>query len=278
MTSSSAVIVTGAAGDIGRGLARRFAMDRRAVALLDRTDESLAALADELKALGATSVGVYFADQCDRGAVDAAVAQARSDLGPIGTLVANAGYARLASFLDMPEKVWDRHVDVNLSGTFHTCQSVARVMAEQRAGGSIVVISSCLALYHTDQTGAYNATKAALLMLIRTMAAELGVYRIRANAVLPGIVDTAMTRQTLAEPGRLEAVLADTPLGRIGQTEDVAEAVYFLASEAACFITGASLLVDGGASIYGQPQWVRQDRRTPFEPRWDLEPRVPAGT
>jgi NAD(P)-dependent dehydrogenase (short-subunit alcohol dehydrogenase family) len=278
MTSSLAVIVTGAAGDIGRGLARRFALDRRPVALLDRTDESLAALADELKGLGATSVGVYVADQCDRGAVDAAVAQARSDLGPIGTLVANAGYARLASFLDMPEKVWDRHVDVNLSGTFHTCQSVARIMAEQRAGGSIVVISSCLALYHTDQTGAYNATKAALLMLIRTMAAELGVYRIRANAVLPGIVDTAMTRQTLAEPGRLEAVLADTPLGRVGQTEDVAEAVYFLASEAARFITGASLLVDGGASIYGQPQWIRQDRRVPYEPSWDFQPRKSSRT
>ncbi|WP_024927565.1 MULTISPECIES: SDR family NAD(P)-dependent oxidoreductase [unclassified Mesorhizobium] len=277
MTPTSAVIVTGAAGDMGRALARRFALDRRPIALLDRTDETLDDMADELKTLGASRVGVYAADQCDRVAVDAAVAQARSDLGPIGTLIANAGYARLASFLDMPEKIWDRHVDVNLSGTFRTCQSVARAMAEQRAGGSIVVISSCLALYHTDQTGAYNATKAALLMLVRTMAAELGVYRIRANAVLPGIVDTAMTRQTLAEPGRLEAVLADTPLGRIGQTEDVAEAAHFLASEAAGFITGASLLVDGGASIYGQPQWVRQDRRIPFEPRWDLQPRIPEG-
>jgi len=273
MTSNSAVIVTGAAGDIGRALARRFAVDRRPIALLDRTNETLEDMADELKAMGAGRVGVYAADQCDRAAVDAAVAQARSDLGPIGTLVANAGYARLGSFLEMPEKIWDRHVDVNLSGTFHTCQAVARIMAEQRAGGSLVVISSCLALYHTDQTGAYNATKAALLMLIRTMAAELGVYRIRANAVLPGIVDTAMTRQTLAEPGRLEAVLGDTPLGRIGRTDDVAEAVYFLASEAAAFITGASLLVDGGASIYGQPQWVRQDRRIPYEPRWDHQPR-----
>lgn len=274
MTDPSAVIVTGAAGDMGRALARRFAQDRRPIALFDRTDETLSDLAEELKILGAKNVAIYAADQCDRSAVDTAVAQARSDLGPIGTLVANAGYARLASFLEMPEKIWDRHVDVNLNGTFHTCQAVARKMAEERSGGSIVVISSCLALYHTDQTGAYNATKAALLMLIRTMAAELGVYRIRANAVLPGIVDTAMTRQTLAEPGRMEAVLADTPIGRIGSTEDVAGAVHFLASEAAAFITGASLLVDGGASIYGQPQWVRQDRRIPHEPSWDFQPRT----
>ncbi|KQU85609.1 short-chain dehydrogenase [Mesorhizobium sp. Root102] len=274
MTDSSTVIVTGAAGDIGRALARRFAADSRPIALFDRTDETLNTLADELKILGAQKVAIYVADQCDRGSVDAAVAQARSDLGPIGTLVANAGYARLASFLEMPEKIWDRHVEVNLNGTFHTCQAVARSMADERLGGSIVVISSCLALYHTDQTGAYNATKAALLMLVRTMAAELGVFRIRANAVLPGIVDTAMTRQTLAEPGRLEAVLADTPLGRIGRTEDVAQAVHFLASEAAAFITGASLLVDGGASIYGQPQWVRQDRRVPYEPNWAFEART----
>lgn len=268
MMENSTVIVTGAGGELGHAIALRFARDGHPVALFDRTDEGLAAAADELLEAGAPRVGVYAADQSDRAAVDRAVACARSEIGPIGILVANAGYARLAAFLDMPEKTWARHVDVNLNGTFHTCQSVARTMAEERAGGSIVVVSSCLAVFHSDQVGAYTATKAALLMLTRTMAAELGVHGIRANAVLPGVIETGMTRPMLAEEGRCAALLAETPAGRIGRPEDVAEAVHFLAGSNAGFITGASLLVDGGQSIYGQPQWIRQDRTIPHEPSW----------
>lgn len=268
MPEASAVIVTGAGGEIGQAIARRFARDGRPVALFDRTDDTLGALADDLRASGAPAVGIYVADQGHRAEVDAAVDRARVDLGPIGSLVANAGFARMAGFLDMPEKIWARHVDVNLNGTFHTCQSVARRMAEDRLGGSIVVVSSCLALFHADQTGAYNATKSALLMLTRTMAAELGIHRIRANAVLPGVIETAMTRGTLAEPGRADALLAETPAGRLGRPEDVVNAVHFLDGPEAGFITGASLLVDGGQSIYGQPQWTRQDRSTPHDPKW----------
>jgi NAD(P)-dependent dehydrogenase (short-subunit alcohol dehydrogenase family) len=268
MSNPSSVIVTGAGGDMGRAIALRFARDGHPVALFDRTTDFLGDLADEVTTAGAAAVGIYAADQGDRAAVEAAVTAAISDLGPVGTLVANAGYARLAGFLEMPEKIWSRHVDINLSGTFHTCQAVARKMAEARKGGSIIVMSSCLALFHSDQVGAYNATKAALLMLTRTMAAELGVHGIRANAVLPGVVETGMTQSTLAEPGRREALLAETPVGRLGQPADVAEAVHFLAGHTAGFITGASLLVDGGQSIYGQPKWVRQDRRIPHEPKW----------
>ena len=268
MSGASAVIVTGAAGDIGQAIARRFAQDRRPVALFDRVSEPLNALADELRAAGAPATGIYVADQGDRSEVEAAIDRARAELGPIGSLVANAGFARMSGFLDMEARVWARHVDVNLNGTFHTCQLAARKMADERQGGSIVVISSCLALFHTDQTGAYNATKSALLMLTRTMAAELGIHRIRANAVLPGVIETAMTRGTLTEAGRAEALLAETPIGRLGRPEDVVNAVHFLDGPEAAFITGASLLVDGGQSIYGQPQWTRQDRSTPHHTNW----------
>jgi NAD(P)-dependent dehydrogenase (short-subunit alcohol dehydrogenase family) len=268
MSDTSTVIITGAAGEIGQAVAARFARNGRRLALFDRTLDGLESLVSALRAAGAPEVGLYAADQGHREEVDAAVDCARAELGPIGSLVANAGFARMGAFLDMPEKIWDRHVDVNLNGTFHTCQSVARKMAEDRQGGSIVVVASCLALFHTDQTGAYNATKSALLMLTRTMAAELGIHRIRANSVLPGVIETAMTRITLDDPGRREALLSETPIGRLGRPEDVASAISFLDSAEAGFITGASLLVDGGQSIYGQPQWCRQDRSTPHESRW----------
>ena len=100
------------------------------------------------------------------------------------------------------------------------------------------------------------------------MAAELGIYGIRVNAVLPGVIETAMTRSVLDQQGSREALLQETPVGRLGQPEDVANAIFFLASPQASFITGASLLVDGGQSIYGQPKWVRQDRRMSKQPQW----------
>lgn len=266
--AAGCVFVTGATGGIGTGIARRFARAGRPLAISDRTSDGLEELARSLETDGSPRVSTYCADQSIRDDIDLATSSAKRDFGRIDVLIANAGYARQAGFLDMPEKIWRRHVDVNLNGTFSFCQSAARLMAEDRMGGNIVVISSCLATFHADQVGAYCATKAALLMLVRTMAAELGVHGIRANAVLPGTVETAMTRDVLNEPGRLSSLLGETPVGRLGKPEDIAEAAFFLAGETAGFITGAALLADGGQSIYGQPAWTRQDRSVPHEPRW----------
>lgn len=268
MVDSSCVVVSGAGGEIGKAIALRLAQDGRDIVLLDRDTKGLASFEPLLKERGARSVVSFDADQTDPDALDRTVTKIGERLGAIDALVANAGFARFGGFLETSRKVWDLHVDINLNGTFHLCQAVARNMVAGGNGGSITLISSCLALFHADQTGAYSATKAALLMLTKTMAAELGIHGIRTNSVLPGVIETAMTRPMLEVDGCRENLLQETPIGRVGRPEDVAEAVAFLAGANAGFITGAALLVDGGQSIYGQPQWVRQDRSTPHDPRW----------
>jgi NAD(P)-dependent dehydrogenase (short-subunit alcohol dehydrogenase family) len=268
MSRAGVAVVTGAAGALGSALVSSLMRAGHHVAALDRSEPGLNAAADTWRRADLDDFHTVVADQTDRAQLDAAVAQATDEHGPLAGVVANAGYAKFGAFLDMPARDWQRHVDVNLTGTFHVCQAVARHIAEQRSGGWITVISSGLALYHSDQVGAYCTTKAALLAMVRSAAAELGVHRIRVNAILPGVIDTAMTHEMLDEPGVHDGVLAKTPLGRLGSVDDVTAAVTFLASAQAEWITGASMLVDGGQSLYGQPTWLAQDRRTPHQPRW----------
>lgn len=266
------VLVTGAAGDIGQATALLLAKEGARVAVFDRKLELLEETVRLCEEAGA-EVFALGVDQTDRGAVEAGVGQVADAIGGVDALFANAGYGKFSSFLEQPVKEWQRHVDVNLTGTFHVSQVVARQMVAQRSGGSIVINASSGASQHSDLLGAYCATKAGLSMLATGMASELGNHRIRVNSVKPGVVETGMTMPMLSGnngEAHRAVLLADTPVGRLGLPEDVAELVAFLLSDHAAFITGESVMIDGGQTIHGHPRWFSSDYRQDHEESWEI--------
>jgi 3-oxoacyl-[acyl-carrier protein] reductase len=229
-----------------------------------------AAICAELGAAGATVVVNYVRDQsaaaavCDRvresggraeavqGDVSTAegaaalVSQVESDVGPIDILVNNAGITRDDLIMRLSEEDWRTVIDTNLGGAFFTCRALSRPMLKRRTG-AIVNISSIVGVHGNAGQTNYAASKAGLIGLTKSLAKELGGRGIRVNAIAPGYIATELTDALPAEAR--SAILGNTPLGRLGEPDDVARAVRFLVSDAAGFITGDVLAVDGGLGI-----------------------------
>lgn len=255
-------LVTGAAGDIGSAAARAFARNGYRIAVTDRRVEALDSVAQELCGSG-HEAAAFGCDQTDPNEVTGLFAQIAERFGRLDAAFINAGYGRYGPLIDMPFEQWKRHVDVNLNGGFLMAQGAARLMAEGGRGGALAINASTAAAHVCDLLGAYAASKAGLRMLARTLASELGVHRIRVNLVMPGVIETAMSRSLLETPATRADTLAETPVGRLGSPDDIAELAVFLCGEQAGFITGAEVLVDGGQTIHAYPRWFSADYSQP---------------
>jgi len=259
-------LVTGAAGDIGAAAARALAGRGWRLALTDRRKADLDAIAGALAQDGA-DVAALPCDQTDPDAVDALFAEIDTR-GPLGATFVNAGYGSYGALIDQDFKVWRKHVDVNLNGGFLIARGAARLMIKTGAGGAIVFNASTAARHVCDLLGAYAASKAGVAMLARSLASELGSYRIRVNTILPGVIETAMTRSFLDAPGVRDDTLNETPAGRLGAPQDIAGLVAYLCSDEAGYITGAEILVDGGQTIHAYPRWFRTDYGPDTDGAW----------
>ncbi|GAB4526973.1 MAG: beta-ketoacyl-ACP reductase [Anaerolineales bacterium] len=247
-------IVTGGANGIGRATVRRFAAEGARLAIWDLADQAGETLAEELRAAGAQAIYQHV-DVSDSAAVETALQQVLETWGQVDILVNNAGILRdglLVKFKDgavqrrMEDADFDAVIRVNLRGVFVCTRAVAPHMIARRYG-RILNASSVVGLYGNFGQTNYVAAKAGVIGMTKTWARELGRYGITVNAVAPGFIETDMTRQMPEKV--LSGMVAHTPLGRIGQPEDIANAYLFLASEEAAFISGHVLSVDGGMVV-----------------------------
>jgi NAD(P)-dependent dehydrogenase (short-subunit alcohol dehydrogenase family) len=256
--SGKHIIVTGGCGDIGRAMALEL-VDRGArVTVFDiQQPPGVSATEQEAevfeRALAAGTVAFERVDVAERDAVRSAL----RSIDAFDVVVGNAGISRSAPFLEITDEQWQRHQDVNLTGNFHLGQEAARLMIERGTGGAIIFTGSWVQEIPWPEIAAYSASKAGLVMLTRTMALELAPHNIRVNVVAPGIVAAGMAKYQMDnEPQYARRIANVIPLGRLQTPQDVAQATAFLCSDDASYMTGATLLVDGGASLF---QYTPQD-------------------
>jgi NAD(P)-dependent dehydrogenase (short-subunit alcohol dehydrogenase family) len=244
--STKTVIVTGASRGIGAAIATTCAEHGARVVLAARKLEPLEALAQELRGRGHQALAVA----CHTGKpedVRGLVARAVEHFGAVDALVNNAATnPYFGPLLDTEDGAWDKTFEVNLKGYFVASREVARHLIARGAPGSIVNIASIMAMVGAPMQGVYGMTKAAIVSMTKTMAVELGHQHIRVNAVSPGLVETKFASALLASDMISKPVIERTPLGRVGQPDDIAGAVAYLVGDASRFVTGQNFVLDGG--------------------------------
>jgi NAD(P)-dependent dehydrogenase (short-subunit alcohol dehydrogenase family) len=246
---SRVAVVTGGASGIGLGVARRLAADGHRVAVLDRNGPAADEAAAELRARGSKALAIAV-DVADRGSVGDAFSRIRAELGRTGILVTSAGVEAFQPVLDITAPDWDRIIAVNLTGTF-TCAQAAVADMLAAGWGRIVTIASSSAQSGAPNMAHYAASKGGVIALTRALAVELARNGITVNTIPPSLVDTPMARQAEADgdfPG-VDVIGPMVPVGRAGTPDDIAAACSFLCSDAAAYITGQTIGVNGGMYI-----------------------------
>lgn len=249
MTANKVVVVTGGASGIGLGISQLFARKGHPVAMLDVQDDALERESAALRQEGA-KILARKVDVSDRSQIEAAYADIRSELGPLAIVVANAGISEGIRFLDVSPENWQRMIDINLSGVFHTVQAALPDMIDAK-WGRVITISS-----HAAQSGAadrahYSASKGGVIGLTRALAREFAADGITVNTIPPSVVATPMAEQGIAAGTfpPLDVIAQHIPIPRAGTPADIAAACEYLASDGASYVTGQVLGVNGGMFI-----------------------------
>ena len=237
-------LVTGAASGNGRAMAKGFAHEGARVAIVDRNGPGAREVADEIRSTGARALA-FTGDVADPASVESVVQSLAQEWGRLDVLVNNAGVGTIFPFLDTDPAQWDHILDINLRGVLLYSYHGGRLMRSS-GGGSIINITSQLAEIGIPERAVYCASKGGVKMFTKCLALDLARFKIRVNAIGPGVIRTPMSEPRLRIPERLAYYENRVPLGRVGEPEDLVGAAVYLASDESAYVTGISLYVDGG--------------------------------
>jgi 2-hydroxycyclohexanecarboxyl-CoA dehydrogenase len=244
-------LVTGGGRGIGRAIALGLSQEGAQVAVLDILADNAAVVAGEIEATGVKALALP-ADLTKRAQVDRAIADTLAQFGQIDILVNNAGWDRMEMFLDSEEETWDKIIAINFKGMLYVCKAALPSMVA-RAQGKVINIASDAGRAGSTGEAVYAGTKGAIIAFSKTLAREMARHKITVNVVCPGLTETPLLQGIREQSPKtekvIEAVTRAIPLGRVGQPEDIAGAVVYLASPAADFVTGQTLSVSGGLTM-----------------------------
>jgi NAD(P)-dependent dehydrogenase (short-subunit alcohol dehydrogenase family) len=244
-------VVLGGTSGIGKAIALGLAEAGADVAPISRRPDKVEETAAAIEKISGRKPPVVVADALDRPAVARAFEKIAAERGSLDILVNSAGATIKKPSVDLTEEEWDRVVDTNLKALFFACQSAAKIMILKASGGKIINIASLASFVGLNEVAAYCASKGGVLALTRALGREWAPHKINVNAIAPGVFRTPLNEHLLAIKERHDMFVARTPMGRIGQVDELVGAAVFLASPASDFMTGQSIVVDGGFLAMG---------------------------